>query len=89
MARSRGVEPSSQPETTPDSVLRGPENAALAYGAALMTAEQVAAILAVPPSWVLRQAREGRIPHVTLGRYVRFRPASIAAWVAEQEAGGR
>jgi excisionase family DNA binding protein len=49
---------------------------------ALLTAEAAAVVLSVDPAWLLRQAREGRIPHVRLGRYVRFDPAAIAAYCA-------
>jgi excisionase family DNA binding protein len=47
----------------------------------LLTAVEVAAQLAVPPSWVYRAARSGEIPCVRLGHYVRFAPADVAAWV--------
>jgi hypothetical protein len=47
---------------------------------ALVTAEAAGAALSVDPQWL--QAREGRIPHVRLGRYVRFDPAAIAAYCA-------
>ena len=38
----------------------------------LLDARQAAVILNVPPSWIAAEARAGRIPHVRLGRYVRF-----------------
>jgi hypothetical protein len=31
--------------------------------------------------------RSGRIPHVQLGHYVRYRQETVVSWVAEQEAG--
>jgi hypothetical protein len=37
-------------------------------------------MLAVPPSWILREARSARVPHVRLGRYVRFDPDALDAW---------
>ncbi len=48
----------------------------------LLTPEEVADQLAVPKAWVYRAARDGRLPCVRLGRYVRFDPGSLAAWVA-------
>jgi excisionase family DNA binding protein len=51
----------------------------------LLTAEQVAQLLAVDTSWVLRTAREGAIPHIRLGRYVRFSEASIREWLGQLE----
>lgn len=43
----------------------------------LLTAEEAAAILTVPKSWVYRAAREGELPVVRLGRYRRFRRSDI------------
>lgn len=54
----------------------------------LLTAEEVAELLSVPKSWPLQEARAGRIPHVRLGRYVRFQREAILAWVGELERGG-
>ncbi len=54
-------------------------------GSRLLTAAEVAALLSVPRSWVYEQAREGRIPVVTLGRYRRFREEAIVAWVESLE----
>jgi len=48
--------------------------------APLLTAGQAAELLAVPKSWVLAEARADRIPHVRLGRYVRFDADEVAAW---------
>lgn len=46
----------------------------------LVDAAVAAELLGVPPSWVLAQARAQRIPHVRLGRYVRFEPDELRAW---------
>ncbi|HEV7774886.1 MAG TPA: helix-turn-helix domain-containing protein [Conexibacter sp.] len=48
--------------------------------AGLVDAAVAAALLGVPRSWVLAQARAQRIPHVRLGRYVRFEPEELQAW---------
>jgi hypothetical protein len=37
-------------------------------------------MLNVPPSWVLAEARADRIPHVRLGRYVRFEADELTVW---------
>jgi excisionase family DNA binding protein len=53
----------------------------------LMTVEDVAALLQVPPSWVYsRTRRRGleKLPFVRIGKYVRFEPAAIRAFVARQ-----
>jgi excisionase family DNA binding protein len=39
----------------------------------LLTAEELAAQLKVPVSWVYEQSRQGNIPTVRIGRYIRFR----------------
>lgn len=54
---------------------------------ALLTAAEAAALLSVPKSWVLAEARANRIPHVRIGRYVRFRRDSLIAWVDARERG--
>lgn len=46
----------------------------------LVDAGTAAELLDVPKSWVLAQARAERIPHVRLGRYVRFEPDQLRRW---------
>jgi excisionase family DNA binding protein len=55
---------------------------------ALLTADEVAALLRVRTGWVYAQTRANRIPHVRLGRYVRFRQDAIEQWIARIEAEG-
>lgn len=43
----------------------------------LLTAEEAAAFLNVPVSWVEESARNGRLACVRLGRYVRFRKQDL------------
>jgi len=47
---------------------------------ALIDATCAGDLLGVPGSWVLAQARSDRVPHVRLGRYVRFDPGELEAW---------
>jgi excisionase family DNA binding protein len=54
----------------------------------LLTAEEVADLLAVPISWVREHTRSGLIPCVQLGRYRRYRREAVEDWISEQEAGG-
>jgi excisionase family DNA binding protein len=54
----------------------------------LLDAAEVAELLNVPTRWVREHSRNGHLPSIRLGRYVRFRRASVLAWVAEQEQGG-
>ena len=51
----------------------------------LLTAKDIAELLAVPTSWVYAQSRAGRLPTVTCGRYRRYPLAAIEAWPAEAE----
>ena len=55
-------------------------------GRRLLTAKDVADLLNLPESWVREATREGRIPHLTLGRYRRYQAAEIEAWLADQHA---
>ena len=53
----------------------------------LLTARQVAALLAVPESWVREATREQKLPHLRLGRYRRYQHHAIQAWLAAQRHG--
>lgn len=55
----------------------------------LLDAGQAAVILNVPQSWVAAEARAGRIPHVRLGRYVRFSRDELIAWCDGRTVGPR
>ena len=54
----------------------------------LLTADELAERLGMKTEWVWSQARAGRIPHVRLGRYRRFRESAVEAWLQELEIGG-
>jgi excisionase family DNA binding protein len=54
---------------------------------ALLTAAEVADMLGMTTDWVYAETRAGRIPHVELGRYRRYRRESIEEWLAEMERG--
>jgi excisionase family DNA binding protein len=53
----------------------------------LLTAKEVADLLAVPESWVREATRDGRLPHLALGRYRRYSREAIEAWLGEQAGG--
>jgi excisionase family DNA binding protein len=56
----------------------------------LLTANDVAAILRVPRSFVYALARRGELPTVRLGdRYVRFRTPALERWIASRETSER
>ena len=54
---------------------------------ALLDAKGASDLLNVPASWVAAEARAGRIPHVRLGRYVRFEPEVLREWCRERQRG--
>jgi excisionase family DNA binding protein len=54
--------------------------ASVADVAPLLDAKAAARLLGVPESWVLAEARADRIPHVRLGRYVRFEADELRDW---------
>ena len=54
----------------------------------LLDAKEVAELLHVPPSWVREHTRSGLLPHLTLGRYKRYRREAVLAWLEDQEASG-
>lgn len=50
----------------------------------LMTVSEVAAFLNVPVSWVYERTRRRgaeRLPHIKLGKYLRFSLPEIVAWL--------
>jgi excisionase family DNA binding protein len=55
----------------------------------LLDAAEIAARLGVPVSWVRESARSGAIPHVRLGRYVRFDDGDVDRWLESCKQPGR
>ena len=53
----------------------------------LLTAAEVGELLSVPESWVRRETRAGRLPHLELGRYRRYERAAVLEWLETQRAG--
>jgi excisionase family DNA binding protein len=53
----------------------------------LLDANDAAELLGVPATWLLAEARRARVPHVRLGRYVRFNRETLLAWVSQLERG--
>jgi excisionase family DNA binding protein len=47
----------------------------------LVDANAAAKLLGVPPSWLLAQARDRKVPHHKLGHYVRFDLDELIAWL--------
>ena len=54
------------------------------WGQDLMTVAETAEWLKVPVSWVYERTRKrgrDRIPHIKLGKYLRFERAAVRAWL--------
>jgi len=50
---------------------------------------QAAALLSVRPSWIYEAVRTGRMPHLKIGRHVRFLRSDLEAWVVDQRRSAR
>ncbi len=60
----------------------------------LMTVSEVSALLRVPPSWIYARTCEDnhvgeRLPHLKLGRHLRFRRGEVLAWVEGHHRGSK
>ena len=55
----------------------------------LLDAIDAATLLSVKPSWVYEAVRSGRLPHLKVGRHIRFLRSDLEAWVVDQRAGSR
>jgi excisionase family DNA binding protein len=55
--------------------------------APLIDAKAAGRLLGVPHTWLLAQARAGRIPHHRLGHYVRFDVEDLRQWLQETRSG--
>ena len=51
----------------------------------LLTPDDVALLLGVPRLAVIRLSKAGKIPAPRIGKSYRYRAATIAPWLAEQE----
>jgi excisionase family DNA binding protein len=52
----------------------------------LLTAADIAELLNLPESWVREATRQGHLPHLHLGRYIRYQASDIDAWLADHKA---
>ncbi len=50
----------------------------------LLDADAVAQLLSVKPSWIYEAVRSRRIPHVKIGRHIRFVRSDLEDWVGGQ-----
>jgi excisionase family DNA binding protein len=55
----------------------------------LLTIRDVAAHTGLPLSWLYAQTAANTIPHLKIGKYVRFRLGEMEAWLEQQRRGPR
>lgn len=53
----------------------------------LLDATAAAKLLSVKPSWVYEAVRSRRIPHLKIGRHIRFLRSDLEAWIDSQRQG--
>lgn len=58
--------------------------AAASLAEPLLDATAAAKLLSVKPSWVYEAVRSRRIPHLKIGRHIRFLRSDLERWVADQ-----
>jgi excisionase family DNA binding protein len=56
---------------------------------ALLTVQEAADLLRVPVGWLYERTRSNSIPHVKLGKYLRFDREELAGWIDELRRDGR
>lgn len=54
-----------------------------------LTIQEAADLLRVPVSWLYERTRTNSVPHVKLGKYLRFDSDELAAWIDELRRDGR
>ena len=54
-----------------------------------LTIQEAAGLLRVPVSWLYERTRTNSVPHVKLGKYLRFDRDELIAWIDEMRRDGR
>ena len=55
----------------------------------LLDAAAAARLLSVRPSWIYEAVRAGHLPHLKIGRHIRFLRSDLEDWVLTRRVGGR
>lgn len=53
----------------------------------LLGIDELSQFLGVPKSWIYERTRKGEIPHIKLGRYLRFNTQEIREWLKKYQKG--
>ena len=69
-----------------DAMFAGKSNTVTANSAntPLLDAEAIAKLFHLSATWFLARARENQIPHVRIGKYVRFDPYEVRTFLNEK-----
>lgn len=54
-----------------------------------LTIDEAAALIRVPKSWLYERTRTNAVPHIKLGKYLRFDQQEFLAWAREFKRDGR
>jgi len=54
-----------------------------------LTIDEAAALIRVPKSWLYERTRTNTVPHVKLGKYLRFDQEEFLAWARQFRRDGR
>jgi excisionase family DNA binding protein len=73
--------------TSPDISPTDPAATASPLSEPLLDSEAAAALLSVRRSWIYEAVRDGRLPHVKVGRHIRFLRTDLESWVFAQRRG--
>lgn len=55
----------------------------------LLTPQEIADVLGVSKSTIYQWTHQEYIPHIKLGRFVRFRQSQVEKWLTQREIKGR
>lgn len=53
----------------------------------LLDAAAAARLLSVRPSWIYEAVRAGRLPHLKIGRHIRFLRSDLEDWILTRRVG--
>jgi excisionase family DNA binding protein len=56
-------------------------------GSEFITVNELADYIRVKPIWVYQKTRKGEIPHLKIGKMLRFRRSTIEEWLKSKEVG--
>jgi excisionase family DNA binding protein len=67
--------------------MKGPEQLELFETEELLDINELSHLLGVPKSWIYERTRQDEIPHIKLGKYLRFKMSEIREWLKTCERG--